>query len=633
MMRTLSAAAAALLLAVCASAEERILLFESEIVVSEDGALEITETIRVRAEGRAIRHGIYRDFPTLYRTRWLARRAVPFEVVRVLRDGRREPYHSKRLTNGVRIYIGSKGRTLKPGEYTYTLVYRTAKQLGFFEDHDELYWNVTGTGWTFPIDKARAIVRLPQDVPRDAITLEAYTGKHGAKGRDYRSILDEKGRPVFETTRPLKRREGLTIVVGWPKGYIHPPTGPGPFAEFAAANRDAVIGGVGVLVILAYLFFAWLSVGRDPMKSLPRPETSPPDGLSPAAARYLMKMGFDRKGFVAALVDMAVKGYLTIDEESGTFVLRRGSEDESVLSDEEAALARALLGGREEIRLVPKRHARIRKALKALEKRLADRYKGRLFHTNTAYIIPALILSLATLLAAGLLGGGREPAAFLFMCVWLSFWTVGVLMLVRTAAAQWRAALQGRGLAKVGNLGGAVFISLFSLPFLGGEAFGLYVLVHASSLFMVPVILALGVINFLFLHLLKAPTVEGRLLMDRIEGFRAFLQRERRPSSAQDSAKPSQVFERHLPYALALDIESQWARRFEEALAQKPDDREPYAPVWYRGRPWRDLGTRGLCVALGGAVAASSTAPGSSSGGGGGGSSGGGGGGGGGGGW
>jgi len=632
MMRTLSAAAAALLLAVCATAEERILLFESEIVVSEDGALQVTETLRVRAEGRTIRHGIYRDFPTLYRTRWLTRRAVPFEVVRVLRDGRREPYHTERLTNGVRIYIGSKARTLKPGEYTYTLVYRTAKQLGFFEDHDELYWNVTGTGWTFPIDKARAIVRLPQDVPRDGITLEAYTGKRGAKGRDYRTTLDEEGRPVFETTRPLGSREGLTIVVGWPKGYVHPPPGPGALAEFAAANRDAVIGGVGVLVILAYLFFAWLSVGRDPMRGVTRPETSLPDGLSPAAARYLMRMGFDRKGFVAALVDMAVKGYLTIDEEGGTFVLRRGSEDESVLSEEEVALARALLGRRGEIRLVPKSHARIRKALKALEKRLADRYKGRSFRTNTAYIVPALILSLATLLAAGLLGGGQR-GAFLFMCVWLSFWTVGVLMLVRAAAAQWRVALQARGLAKVGNLGGAVFLSLFSLPFLGGEAMGLYMLVRASSLFMVPVVLALGVINFLFLHLLKAPTVEGRLLMDRIEGFRAFLQGERRPLSAQDSAKPSQVFERYLPYALALEIESQWAQRFEEALAQKPDDREPYVPVWYRGRAWRDLGTRGLCVALGGAVAASSTAPGSSSGGGGGGSSGGGGGGGGGGGW
>ena len=148
---------------------------------------------------------------------------VPFEIVGVRRDGRAEPYHTEAVGDCTRIYIGKKDVFLDAGVHAYEITYRTRGQLGLFEKHDELYWNVTGNDWDFAIDKASAAVTLPAGVPRDKITHEAYTGPQGAKGKDYRSSVDAKGRVRFEATRPLARGEGLTIVVAFPKGFVTPP--------------------------------------------------------------------------------------------------------------------------------------------------------------------------------------------------------------------------------------------------------------------------------------------------------------------------------------------------------------------------------------------------------------------------
>jgi hypothetical protein len=126
-----------------ALAQERILSYDSTVAVQADGSLDVTETIRVRAEGNAIRRGIYRDFPTRYRDRYGNRVVVGFEPVSVLRDGRAEPWFTERKPNGVRLNTGNDDFLQVPADYTYTLRYRTTRQVGFFADHDELYWNAS----------------------------------------------------------------------------------------------------------------------------------------------------------------------------------------------------------------------------------------------------------------------------------------------------------------------------------------------------------------------------------------------------------------------------------------------------------------------------------------------------------
>ncbi|WP_172684204.1 DUF2207 domain-containing protein, partial [Desulfosarcina cetonica] len=165
------------------AARERIRSYDSRIDIHTDGQVVVTETLRVVSTANQIRHGIYRDFPTRYRNDRGGEVVVRFDVLDVRRDGRPEAYHTQSLSNGIRVYMGKKDVLLKPGEYTYTLVYRTDRQIGFFDDYDELYWNVTGNGWDFAIDQVQARVRLPAGA--DVVRHAAYTGPAGDDGRDF----------------------------------------------------------------------------------------------------------------------------------------------------------------------------------------------------------------------------------------------------------------------------------------------------------------------------------------------------------------------------------------------------------------------------------------------------------------
>jgi hypothetical protein len=134
-------------------ADERILDYQSDILIHTDGNLVVTETIQVRVEGTDIRRGIFRDFPTRYKDRFGNQYKVDLNILDIQRNGIPEPFHTEKRSNGLRIYMGSASQMLTHGNHTYQLRYQTSRQLGFFKDYDELYWNVTGNGWMFPIDR------------------------------------------------------------------------------------------------------------------------------------------------------------------------------------------------------------------------------------------------------------------------------------------------------------------------------------------------------------------------------------------------------------------------------------------------------------------------------------------------
>jgi uncharacterized membrane protein len=211
-----------------------------------------------------------------------------------------------------------------------------------------------------------------------------------------------------------------------------------------------------------------------------------------------------------------------------------------------------------------------------------------------------------------------------------------VFALTLGAVAAWRSAISDRTAKSVGAAG---ILTLFGLPFWAGELFGLGMLIRAGSVWFAVLLAALVGTNILFHYLLKAPTLAGRALLDQVEGFkRFFMAVERDPMErlANHEMTP-ELFEKYLPYAIALDVEQAWSSRFAAALEQAGQAPASYSPAWYSGPSWSSLGAAGFASSLGSslssAVASAASPPGSSSGGGGGGSSGGGGGGGGGGGW
>lgn len=598
---------------------ERVTEFASTVWVEADGSMRVVERIEVWATGEQIRRGIVREFPTTYVAPSGRRTRVGFEVVDVQRDGVREPYHTERLSNGVAVYVGDKNVLLSPGAHTYTLTYMTTRQVGFFQDHDELYWNVNGNGWRLPMDRVRCEVHLPEG----ASVLEAVTYE-GPQGSTEGSRLSGQGRSiVLQSSRPYAPGEGLTIAVSWPKGFVRAPDAAEQAADWVADQGSMLAAGGGVVLLLAYYVLAWLKVGRDPAKSVVIPRFAPPQRFSPAMTRMLWKMKYDNAAFSSALVHMAVRGALSITD-NGNTRLTISRPLPPGLSVGEQAVWRAMDKSGGTVVLKSENHATVGKVRQALKDALRKEVAGTYFSTNSKWMIPGLGITLAAV--GGMALTATDAEGMVFLSVWLTGWTFGCLMLLRQIGTAWAA-------RNVKGKVSAVVLSVFALPFLGGEVAGFVMLGTELGVFPTACLLAMMVGNALFYELLKAPTVAGRRVLDELEGFRLYLSvaEEARLNFIHPPEETPELFEKFLPYAMALGVEVEWGQRFERML-----EASGYEPNWYHGRKWD--ATRpssfasGLAGGLSAAVSSASTAPGSSSGMSGG-SSGGGGGGGGGGGW
>ena len=613
---------------------EEILSFHSDIRVNPDSTVLVHETIRVRAEGNQINHGIYRDFPTHYRDRLGNSYALTFKVREALRDGEIEDYHFDDLSNGVRVYIGKRAEVIPPGEHSFELVYTADREIGFFPDHDELYWNVTGNGWNFPIQEASAAVHLPEGIARLAVLLDAYTGPQGSVGTDFQANVDDGDVARFSTTRPLFPHEGLTIVVRWPKGFVREPTKQEKWHSFFADNLMTLVALVGLALLLGYYTVSWVLVGKDPAKGVIMPFYEPPRGFSPAAVRYLVRMGFDHRTFAANVINLAVKRHLNIQEDEKGYVLtrlngkgpvRRASTGslgagiaEELTADEKVVLDK-LFPSCQTLRLDRLNHALIGKAIESLKQTLKNNLEKIYFLANRPYLVPGLVISAVTMVLCVLVIPGSRKFVAVFMSVWLLIWSLGCIALVISAISSWKNARRGSH-HKAAARAQAISTSLFSVPFLVGEIVGLAVLGWATSLPVLLVLFAIVAVNYLFHYLLKAPTRVGRRLMDEVEGFRLFLTaaEKDRLNVLNPVDKTPELFEKFLPYALALGVEQAWSDRFSEALSNAAGPgAAAYTPVWYTGPGWSPLDTSAFASSLGtsfsSAISSASSPPGSSS--------------------
>ena len=534
-------------------------------------------------------------------------------------DGRPEHWFTKKLRNGVRVYIGDRKQLVPTGTHTYRLTYETNRGITFLNDHDELYWNVTGTGWIFPIRHADATVYLPSGVDAGSLRMSGYTGRQGSREQALRYEEEAAGTASFQTTRPLAPHEGLTIVLGWPKGVVAEPDLQARLGWFVRDNQATVVAGAGILGLLLFYGLAWVGVGRDPQKGVIIPLYQPPKGLSPAGARYVMQMGFDNQTYAAAVIDMAVKGFLKIRQVGKNYTLELADETkEPLLTRGEKALARALFGATFHTKTVAvdnDNHEKFSKARDSLKSALKSEYRDANFRTN------ALLAGLGGLLSILLLVWvGRDMLEN----------PVQIFAMVVAAAIPLSGAGKGNGLNSIIRwaitaIAGAVFVFTFGRIALPAVVIGLSV----------------GAVNLIFFHLLKAPTGMGRRLMDKIEGFKEYLSVAEKDelNLRNPPDKTPALFEIYLPYALALGVEQQWSEKFAGVLRQAGAEGQTYRPGWYAGTGWNSAHLGGFSHDLGSSlsssIASASVAP-SSSGGsgfGGGGFSGGGGGGGGGGGW
>jgi uncharacterized membrane protein YgcG len=537
------------------------------------------------------------------------------------------PAATESIAGGVRIKIGDPDRLVAVGEHQYVIRYRSTREIGFFRDFDELYWNATGTGWIFPIDNAVARIHLPAPVKLGQRSV--YTGPQGSTASNAQVVGEGPGEISFETTQPLGPNEGLTVAVAFPKGIV---TEPSRSSYWLTDYGPVAVGLLGLIGLCAFYYLAWHRAGRNPRAGTVVPIFSPPDDLTPAGMRYVTKMGADNRTFAAALVDMGVRGHIRLVEEDGGIFsrdktrLERLSCSNPLPSDEEAAL-RELCRTGESIMMEQKNHSKFSSAKNSLSSALKRRYEGKLFKRNIGWSAAGALAFLAALwLAAAAVVAATDRA---------EIWSVGVVLgTLALCAILWmlfHESAAGKCLLSLISLVATTVAFILGMPLIG---------VALNSGWYLPLILpafALPLVVSAFWWI-AAPTKEGRTVLDHIAGFKQYLSITERELLDRMTAPEDtpQIFEKYLAYAIALGVENRWADRFQGVLAAAAAQGQQ-GFYWYSGSndPWNNPGrfTDSVGSSLASTISSASTAPGSSSGAGGGGSSGGGGGGGGGGGW
>lgn len=578
----------ALLLAAAVSprAEEVISRFKADITVLPSGEMEVVETIAVRAEGQDIRHGIFRDFPLTMLDAEGNTIHVDFTLEAVTRNGQPEPYHTEDIAGGIRIYAGDADTYVPTGPHVYEFRYRTARQIRYFGDHDELYWNVTGNGWLFPIQSASAHVTMPAAIPSGGVAF--YTGASGSTDQDARIVTLGGAVAEIATTRPLAAGEGLTIVIAQPKGAIAPPSPTQSALWMIGDNLGALIGWSGFALVFAWYLSSWIKVGRDPAAGVMVPRWDPPGGLSPALINYVDNKGFSGEGWTAisaSALQLAVRGYVTLEDLDKAITIRRTAKQVSGSLPRGEDVLLATVEQKGGAFTVDKSNGTAVQALgKRFRSAIEGEHRNKYYIHNSGYIIAGVAGSILFLLAA-----------FYFAHVSEDIIGLGFAMVMVATVGGGIISAFGRLLTR----GRSLVVKLLAVVAMGIGGFVAFVILSAIVLAGMETIDGLGgmalvaaaggivLLNILFFFLMGAPTPLGRQLMDGVEGFRTYMtlaEKDRMNLMGAPTMSPSH-YETLLPYAVALGVEKPWTDSFERWLtvAAAAGATGACQPAWYAG--------------------------------------------------
>jgi uncharacterized membrane protein YgcG len=378
------------------NAQEVIKSLESTVYVRADGTLTVDEKIVITSAQHAIKRGIIRSFPTRYSLYGIFGSNVDFTVTSVRHNNASVPYQLVKTFSAHEIHIGDD-TLLKPGTQIYEISYSTNRQLGFFKDHDELYWNAIGTDWEFPILKGSTVIQLPSDIPAGTITAQAYTGRYGEQNTDYRVSL-KNTTVTFETTKPLNTHEGMTVVLTWPKGFIAEPSWLQKTIWFFQDNWIAF--WVCLWILMAFCIYLGLFIysRRQRNPGIIIPLFYPPQSLAPSEVGFIQEKEFSDSFIAPEIVHLAVNGYITIEcpENLSLYIVTR-TDKIAPEQSYEAPLLTAFFDTEKMITITPKNRPHIAAFKKLLERSINNKYGTSIEHYSAVSIIGLICFGIATI--------------------------------------------------------------------------------------------------------------------------------------------------------------------------------------------------------------------------------------------
>jgi len=541
--------------------------FRADVTVRKDATLEVREEVVVNNGSSYYNQGFRRDLPISATDRWDPRyvdsfkqdNGVRVDILEVAEDGQPARYEQGRGYFYPQLYIGDRSVPLDPGEHRFVIRYTVDSALNPGAAKDTLYWNAVGNNVNLPVAEAVLAVYLPEVVPAEEVQAEPRVGglrltSPRLPGTALERVDDANDAIIYRATN-LRPRQSLSVVVSWPAGAIQ-------YSKFGFLRRDAWLFAAPALLFTYYLI-AWFWIGPDSKPAAILTRYEPPDGLSPAAARYIATGTTDGRSFAAVIAQLAVRGCLLVESADGKYKLSRLISDraaESTLAPEEKRILALLFEDGPSMEFAPatdqRSSAQNSRYISHIHEELSKELGAKYFTRHLGVVALGVLGTFLMALPMALMARGRDTTGAFLFTFWVLFCglIVGMMIEVATLSA-FRTVPRARSGWK------QMFPATWLVAGFGGII--VYLLVKLAA--GVSISYALTLVAFLLMNLcwgpqLKRKTPLGRQASDQIAGFRQFLlkvEQDRLDRLGVPGDAPEDL-QRHIPYAIALEVKEAW---------------------------------------------------------------------------
>lgn len=299
---------------------EKINSFEVEITAHEDGKMNVIENIEYDFESLE-RHGIFRYIP-LYSKVGDLYRIIKIDDVKIERDGKEEEFEKSSNNEQIYFKIGDPDKSIT-GAHNYKISYTVENGIGSnYQDHDEIYWNVTGNDWDIPIEKASVKINTDSNAKINQVACFTRSSSFNAQ---FCTFPPNVFNPVT-TTSIMQPGEGLTVVYGYPKGTFPPSilskdppsTTLEKIANFIFKHITFIYFTLNIIVPAG--LFLWYQKKKNkkrfgkPTVNFDIPKTPNGERIPPALAGTIDNAKLERDDVTATIFDLAIRKYVKLEE-------------------------------------------------------------------------------------------------------------------------------------------------------------------------------------------------------------------------------------------------------------------------------------------------------------------------------
>ncbi|AIN75206.1 DUF2207 domain-containing protein [Flavobacterium psychrophilum] len=562
-----------LLLTLCfayTNAQERILNFDTKIKVEQSGIIKVLENITIKAERVQFLHGLLRTLPLTRKDNYGNNINVGYTIDYIKKDGIEEKYFTKESDGNWKIYIGNKDIDLATGVYVYQIAYSVPYQIGYFDDYDEIYWNVTGNEWQIPINKVSCELLLPKDSDT-FLNIHSYTGYKGAKASEGSEKLNDHKTRAYFYANNLKSNQGLTVAASFPKGVVSPASALQKTASIYSKIKGTLWLTLFAIGMFIFYFLQWQKNGKDPKKKTIIAQFRPPFNWSPAIVGYVYNKGVNDKIYMASMVNTAIKGAikLTSTVEKSLFTTKKLYEivvlntEVPHLSEEEKALFKPI--AKKKKLLVSRTYYDV----------FAKAYTGWITSVTNQININSYYTSNTRKKNIGFLVLVNMGLFFVLLSNSSGYINYGffIMLIGSSATTYWLS----KKIEKIGmQILRAVLCFFVVIP---------TIFTYFASLFFKSWI-EIAVQGFIFIAYiiycinLGKYTIKGSEAIEKLEGFKLYLEtaEKNKMNMLNPPELTPELFEELLPYAIALNVDVVWGKQFETLL-----ETAKYNPEWYSG--------------------------------------------------